>query len=233
MQTAPLDNVAHAELGLRRAAGSAFGDPAGQVEVFLPELPQVQREYPILFTRQDDGTARPVALLGIEPDELAFERGGTWDARYIPALVRKGPFLLSSGGDEPIVHIQLDHPKVTRGASDAEPLFLDHGGHAPALEDALDALRLIHAGLEPTRQMAAALDGAGLIQPLAINVAVTETKSVTFENFFAILPEALDALSPEALADLARSGFLQPAVLIAHSLGTFNDLIRRKRAREA
>lgn len=232
MKIAQLDNVAHAELALRQGAGAALGDPVGQIEIVLTELAQVQREYPILFTRRDGAAPVPVALLGIAPDELLFETSGQWDARHVPALVRKGPFLLGGGGEDPLVHVQLDHPRLApAGTPESQPLFLPHGGHAPALEEALDALRLIHAGLEPTRRMAEALDQAGLIQPLAIDIQLSDAQSVTFANFHAVLPEAIDALAPDVLAELARAGFLQPAVLIAHSLGSFNDLIRRKRMR--
>ena len=233
MQTALLDNVAHADLRLRRDAGPAFGDAAGQVPVFLPELSQIQREYPVLFARDKDGVLVPVAILGLEPDELLFTANGQWDARYVPAMLRKGPFLLGpSDGNDPLLHIALDHPKVTRESEASDPIFLPHGGHAPALEDALDALRMIHAGMEATRAMASALDEAGLIQPLALNVQVSDSKAVKFDNFLAILPEAIDALPADTLGRLSEAGFLQPAILIAHSLGNLNDLVRRKRMRE-
>ena len=234
MRTALLDNIAHADLRLRRESGPEFGDPAGQVAVFLPELPQVQREYPILFSRDEEGAASPIALTGLQPDELLYASEVGWDTDYIPAAARKGPFLLGKGdSDDPVIHIALDHPKITEDAENADPLFLPHGGHAPALENALDALRLIHSGMEPTRRMAAAFDEVKLIQPLSFNVQVSETQAVKFDNFHAILPEAIDALSAEALAKLNAEGFLQPAVLIAHSLGNINRLIQRKRMREA
>lgn len=233
MQTALLDNVAHADVRLRRVAGPQYGDPAGQIPVFLPELAQVQREYPVLFTRGGDGAASPIAIIGLEPDEILFAVNDRWDASYLPAVIRKGPFLLGrTDSDDPVVHIMLDHPKVTREDDGADPLFLRHGGHAPALENALDALRLIHTGIDATRRMTQALDKAGLIQPLSLNVQVSESKAVNFDNFHAILPEAIDSLAPDALAGLHAEGFLQPAVLIANSLGALNDLVRRKRLRE-
>ncbi|NVD45086.1 SapC family protein [Qipengyuania atrilutea] len=234
MRTAVLDNIAHADLRLRRESGPDFGDAVGQVAVFLPELPQVQREYPILFSRDQDGSASPIALTGLQPDELLFASGAGWDADYIPAAARKGPFLLGKGeSDDPVIHVVLDHPKITEDAENADPIFLPHGGHALALENALDALRLIHSGMEPTRRMAAAFDDAKLIQPLSFNVQVSETQAVKFDNFHAILPEAIDALSSGALTKLSAAGFLQPAVLIAHSLGNINRLIQRKRKRGA
>tara|TARA_B100001179_G_scaffold229612_2_gene215660 strand:+ start:627 stop:1331 length:705 start_codon:yes stop_codon:yes gene_type:complete len=233
MQTALLDNVAHGDLRLRRAYGAQYGDPAGQVEILLPEIPQIQREFPILFSRNSEGALRPLAILGLEPQELLFTRDGEWDARYVPSLIQKGPFLLgASDSDDPVVHIVLDHPKLTQDPQASDPLFRPHGGHAPALENALDALRMVHTGLENTRRMTKALDEAGLIRPLAIDVQVSDTKSVKFDNFHAVLPEAVQDLPEEKLVALNRLGFLQPAMLIAHSLGNMNDLVKRKRMRE-
>ena len=233
MQTALLDNVVHADLRLRRASGATHGDPCGQVEILLPEIPQIQREFPILFSRNSEGSFRPLAILGLEPQELLFERDSQWDARYVPALIRKGPFLLgTSDSDDPVVHVILDHPKITDDERGSDPLFLPHGGHAPALENALNALRMVHTGLESTRQMSKALDEARLIRPLTLNVQVSDTKTVKFDNFHAILPETLRDLAEEKVLELNRSGFLQSAILIAHSLGNMNDLVRRKRMRE-
>ena len=235
MQTALLDNVAHANLRLRRGAGAELGDPAGQVGIFLAEIPQVQREYPILFARDEGGRASPMAILGLTPNEVLFARDGHWDARYLPALMRKGPFLLGkSDADDPIVHVICDHPRVTQTGcdSDSDPLFLPHGGYAPALEDALDALRIIHSGLAPTEQFGQALDELGLIQPLSFDVQLSDTSAVRFDNFHGILPEAVASLSAEQLNGLNSAGFLHSAILIAHSLGNMNDLVRRKRMRE-
>ena len=235
MQTALLDNVVHANLRLRRGAGSGLGDPVGQVGIFLAEIPQIQREYPILFTRDVGGKASPIAILGLTPDEVLFARDGHWDARYLPALMRKGPFLLGkSDANDPVVHVICDHPRVTQSGCDSnsDPLFLPHGGHAPALEDALDALRIIHSGIAATEKFVQALDELGLIQPLSLDVQLSDTSAVHFDNFHAVLPEAIAALSAEQLNGLNAAGFLQSAVLIAHSLGNMNDLVLRKRMRE-
>jgi hypothetical protein len=123
--TAParLDNVEHAALKLRRGHGARFGEAVNQVAVFASDFDEVQREYPILFARGPDGSLQGVAILGFDRDENLFLDGERWDAAYVPALLRRGPFTLGMAGGEPAVHVDLSHPRIAAPDEDGVPLF--------------------------------------------------------------------------------------------------------------
>jgi hypothetical protein len=227
----PLDNVQHAGLRLLSGHGASFGDAVNQIALVLPEFEEAQRHYPILFRRSEAGVLQPLAILGLDRDENLFIAGERWAAPYVPAMARRGPFLISLNGGDPVIHVDLDHPRIAAGDDDAgEPLFLSHGGHAPALERALGALRAIHLGHESAAPMTRVFDELELAQPITLDVRVSEELSYSFKDHLAITPERIAALDGPALARLNDAGLLLPAVVAASSLANMTQLIARKRA---
>ena len=57
-----LNNVDHHDLKVALGHDAAFGDAINQVLVLPTEFAEVQREYPILFRKDDAGAFRAVAL---------------------------------------------------------------------------------------------------------------------------------------------------------------------------
>lgn len=225
-----LDNVAHAQLRIATGYGEAYGDAVNQIALFLPEYEEAQRDYPILFVRQEDSTLQAVAILGLDRDENLFLEGDRWAAGYVPALARRGPFLIGLSDGEPMIHIDLDHVRVLpEGSGEGEPVFRPHGGQAPALDRAIDALRAIHIGHETAAAATALFDELGLVESVALNVELSDRHSYNFEGYFAITQEKIASLDGGMLARLNGAGLLLPAVFAASSLSNMNRLIARKR----
>ena len=227
-----LNNVDHAEL--RVAPGPLPQEAAVNQVIVLPaEYEAVQRDYPILFRHTEAGALQTVAVLGLAPGENLFQAEGGWAASHVPALLQRGPFLIGFTGPgtegEPMIHIDLDDPRV--GAESGQPLFLPQGGNAPYLEHVGGILRTIHAGREHAGPVAAALDAAGLIQPIDIKVNLGDAGTVVLDQYFTVAADRLAALDGEALERLHRAGALAAAFFIAASLGNMQRLIDRKLAR--
>lgn len=232
--TMRLDNVAHADLRLATSHGADFGDAVNQIALFLPEFEEAQRCYPILFLPQETGVPQAVAILGLDRDENLFLDGDRWAAGYVPAMARRGPFLIGMDDGEPMIHVDLDHPRIVKeNDQGGEPLFLPQGGHAPALERSLDALRSIHLGHEAAPAAMRLFDELGLVQPVSLSVQVGEQQSYSFKDYLAITPDRIAALDAAALARLNEARLLMTAVFAASSLANMNQLIARKRARMA
>ena len=140
--TTRLDNVAHARLRIATGHGAEYGDAVNQIALFLPEFEDAQRHYPILFRRQENGSLQAVAILGLDRDENLFLDGERWAAAYVPAMARRGPFLIGMAEGEPMIHVDLANSRIVDEGETGEPLFLPQGGHAPALERALWVQRL-------------------------------------------------------------------------------------------
>lgn len=233
-----LNNVDHADLRVIVHHAPEFGDSVNQVLVFPTEFDDIQREYPIFFRRDPSGALQSIALLGLDRDENLFLDEHGWQGRYVPAVLQRGPFLIGlqereADGEarrEPMVHIDLDHPRVSK--DEGLPLFLPHGGNAPYLDHVAGVLRAIYTGIEATAPMFAAFEAAGLIEPVSLEIEVDETRKYVLPDLFTIGRAPLAALDGARLEQLNRAGFLGVAFLVASSMGNVRRLIELKNTRQ-
>jgi hypothetical protein len=238
-RTVLLDNTAHQDLKIRTGYSAEFGDSINSVLVFPTEFVFVQREYPILFRKDPSGQLQSVALLGLDKDENLFLENGKWNARYVPAVQQRGPFLIGfrkneTSGEvvrEPVIHIDLDHPRVSH--TEGEPVFLRHGGHAPYLERANRMLQLIYRGTAAVAPMFAAFEEAGILDSMEIEVALDERTKYKLPGFVTISEQRLAKLDGAQLERLNKPGFLHFATFALASLGNFNWLIELKNRKRA
>lgn len=234
-----LNNIDHHDLRVRVDQGAAFGHAVNQVPVFPTEYEEVQREYPIVFRKDEAGGYRAVALLGLDRDENLFlgERG--WDAGYIPAVLQRGPFSIGmpraaatpGPPGEPMIHVDLDDPRV--GSTDGQPLFLEHGGNAPYLEHIAAVLQAIYVGHEVNVPMFGAFERLGLIDPVKLEIEVGEGRRYDVPDCYTIHQGRLAGLDGAGLETLHRDDFLRPAIWAASSLRNIGWLIDRKTRRQA
>lgn len=232
-----LNNVDHADLRVIAGHGVAFGDAVNQTLVLPTEFEAVQREYPILIRKDAAGAYQAVALLGLDRDENLFLDETGWNARYVPAVQRRGPFSIALQRDalgaepRPMIHVDLDHPRVSRDAG--ERLFLPAGGNSPYLQGISQALGQIHDGLEVAGPMFAVLDDLGLIEPIDIDIKLDDHTSYSLPDVFTLAPDRLAAVTGENLEKLHQSGLLRAAQWIISSMGNIEELIARKTRRRA
>jgi len=226
-----LNNVDHADVRVITRRGPEFGDAVNQALVFPTEFDAIQREYPILFRKDADGEYQAVALLGLDRDENLYLEDGRWNARYIPASQERGPFsiALTDGGQQggqPMIHIDLDHPRVSR--SEGEPLFLPAGGNAPYLQHVARLLGALYDGLEVNRPFFTAFDELGLIEPVALEVKLNDREAYDLPDVYMISHERLAALGGADLERLNQSGLLRAAYAVLSSLGNMARLVEAK-----
>jgi hypothetical protein len=230
-----LNNVDHADLRVVVDRGAAFGDAVNQSVVFATEFEELQRDYAILFRRDLAGVYRATVLLGLEADENLYLDGTRWDARYIPALMSRGPFSIGvpapGEAGEPMIHVDLSHPRISRERG--APVFLDHGGNAPLLDQVAGVLQRIYIGTQVGPAMFAAFEQHDLIEPIELRIETDEGRRYTVPDCYTIAQDRLAALDGAALAALHRDDFLRLAVWVASSLGNVAGLVERKRRRDA
>lgn len=225
-----LDNVEHGSLRVD-AHGLPEFESVNQALVVPGEFEDVQREFPILLRRDQDGKFIAVALLGFEKGENLFLADGRWTTRYVPAAHRRGPFYLgvrerSPGSHELAIHIDLDDPRV--GSADGESIFKELGGNSRYLDGAIDALHVVHDGLASAPEMFSLLEDLGLIQPIAIEARFEDGRTYEMPSMFTIAMDPLQGLTGAELERLHRSGFLAPTIFIRSSLPNLNRLIELK-----
>lgn len=224
-----LDVERHCDAGWRRPTSYAHFGAETACPVLMAELAQIVAYFPLAFialpTVVDGGEAEVfhlVAVLGLRQGRnLYVSKDGYWTAPYVPSHVRQYPFRLAATGPAEGGGFALELDRTSgcwadRATAGVERFFDDSGRPSEALAQVERFARSRQASQAQTRELVAQLARHGLIQPWPIRWhphagdadAVRAAKVQTLGGFHGVDEEALLALDPGVLAELARSGAL-------------------------
>ena len=225
-----LNNIDHKDLRVITRHGADLGDNRAFVQTFPAEFRQLQAHYPIIFRKDDASQAyEPIALFGFESDENLFLEGQDWDAATVPLLVSRLPFLIGQHGEELMIHVDLDSPRVSK--LEGEAVFLPHGGSTPYLENINSMLLAIHEGMQTNAGFIEALLKNELLEGFSLDITLDDGSQSRLSGFYTIHEERLASLSAAAVHELHQAGYLAPIYYALASLSNFRGLIDRKNRR--
>lgn len=227
-----LNNIDHKDLRIITRHGRGLDDSHAYVQTFAGEFRLLQAHYPIIFRKQSEAHPyEPIALFGFETDENLFLEEERWDAPTLPLLVERLPFLIGREGDELMIHIDVDSPRVS--TTEGEPIFLPHGGMSPYLEHINSVLLTIHEGMGSNAAFIEALEKHELLEGFSLDITLDDGSQNRLAGFFTVNEERLAALDGAALDSLHKAGWLSAIYFQIASLSNFRALIDRKNARRA
>lgn len=215
-----LDRERHASLRFVPQADFAFAAGTNSLPVVLSEFGHLCRFCPLALVRAEDGDPIAVAVLGFAGGENLFlDASGNWLGPYIPAWLRRYPFLLAQSGTPAAGHFVLAADLTARhfASAQGEAVFRAEGtsdaiGHAMAF-----CLRF-EQELAATRAFGRTLAEAGLL------TEETEVDRGASLSFLGIDHEALARLRPRRLADWRENGMLAAALAIIASQRRWRNL---------
>ena len=232
-----LNNVDHKDTRVITERSARYGDAVMFTMIYPFEFRAVQAFYPILFHRDQRGELYPVALFGFETGENLFLDESGWHAHYVPAMIRRQPFLIGFGAETKqgegeqrrMLSLDMASPRVS--TERGEPLFQPLGGRTPFLEEMATLLETLYQGTELNRKFVQALQEHGLIENVTFDITLANGSRNQLLGFFAIDEEKVRGLADEALGQLSRSGFLMPLFMILASTTNVRTLVELKNAK--
>ena len=220
-----LSEQTHANLRVKPVTNFRYAAKVNSVPLLVSEFGDCAREYPVVFVRGDTGLV-PVALIGLrEAENLFVDNLGKWDARYIPAFVRRYPFVPGKGEEGQFV-VCIDSDASCFDEKAGEPLFAD-GKPTKQLDHALNFMRDFQQGAVATESVCARLHALDLFRD-ADSVARLNDGTQFRLNGMSVVDEAkLRALDKEVVFELFSNGVL--GLIHAHlvSLGNLAGLVDR------
>lgn len=204
----PLDAKAHATLALKKNFGLDFTKTVNAVPVNLIELPQACHYYPIAFSPDESGT--PVAVMGLRDNENLFLKSdGTWeDDAYIPAYIRRYPFIFSEmpGNDNLSLCVDYDDSVVEQNG---EQRFFDaEGKPSPLSQNALEFCKSYHAAAGQTIEFGKALAASGILADRQAEIGIADGKRINFTGFRIVDEKKLAELDDKTFMEWRRKGWL-------------------------
>ena len=197
------------------------------------EFSEASKEYPIVFTRNRDGKVAPVVLIGVRAGENLFvDADGRWNARYVPAFVRRYPFVLAEQGPQQELLVCVDANYEGLSVDHGDLLIGADGRPTQRLEEILAFLRSFQAEFARPQALVDKLEACGLFRELSARVETQAGNRFDIGSFLAIDEEKLTALGDAQVLDLFRSGAMGLVFLHLSSLGNLNRLLELLNARE-
>lgn len=226
-----LDSKRHAKLSYRPVTDYSFASGLTAAPLAASEVVPASRDYPIVFS--SDENVVPMALLSLskEGNSLVAE-DGSWKGGYIPAHIRRYPFVLGETKEEGRYLVMIDRDAPQFGGGDgAEPLF-DDGKPKPEgiIERARTFLESFQRELKQTQQMLKPLADSGILVARSVTINRDGQQSVAVSGFKAVDPEALAKLDDATVGTWLRSGLLGQVFAHLHSLQSLNRLAQQSSA---
>lgn len=210
----------HADLTYAATGDFSFARKVNCVPVALGEIPRLLPHYPVVFTVGE--VPMLVALLGIHNEENLFvDEAGHWAENvYIPAYVRRYPFLL----------VRLANGDVALGA-DLDPAFLngtgaklfEAGKPTQVSQDLFRFCAEYQKALEETQTFCKEVSAAGLLQPKTCTLQMKDGKGVRITGFSAVDEAKLDDLDNRTANGWRKQHFLKYLYFHLASLERIGD----------
>ena len=224
----PINKQRHAGWSVKAGTQYGFAQGINSVPLMAVEFPNAAEEYCIVFAGEGDSLL-PVVLMGVrEQENLYVDAEGKWAAKYIPAFVRRYPFVFSSADDGSTLTLCIDEEfdgcnEEGRG----ERLFDADGEQTQYLNSVLDFLKEYQVHYQRTKSFAKKLQELELLEPMGAQFTTPEGEKRTVTGFQAVNREKLKGLSPEVFAELAKTDELELLYVHLQSMRNFTKMLEK------
>ena len=228
----PLSSEAHGAWRLRQVDAAPFLIGQHAIPVTVEEFPLAQRNFPIVFSVGDEPV--PIALFGLNEGVNVFvgEDGRLTENVYVPAYVRRYPFMLARlRPDAQELSLCFDPTADAIGAfEEGQPLF-EGGQPSAAVKEILSFNELFEQAGQRTANFMRELKEYGLL--MDGETTITEEgvdRPFVYRGFQMVNEEKLAELRGDQLRKMAQSGRLP--LIYAHlmSLSLMRDVFGRQKA---
>lgn len=222
----PLNSKNHQALRVKAPTDFRFACKTQSVTIGTGEFFECAIEYPIVFVSTAQGHV-PVALLGLRPEENLFiDENGKWDAGYLPAFVRRYPFVMMAESEQRFA-IGFDADYEGMQEKEGERLLNDEGQPSEYLQTVLKSFEHGHTEFQRGALLGKSLSEKGLLQTMSAQMSFNGNEKIELGGFQVVDAAKVEALSEEDQGKMAKTGEL--ALIYSHlvSIRNFRKLLAR------
>ena len=220
---APVNKEQHRRHSLKRFERLDFAANAQSVLLTGTEYPDASKEYPIVFVKAPDNSFMSVALLGFRPNEnLYINSDGKWDARYIPAYVRRYPFIFSEASPQQLVLCVDEDCDALNIAGEGEPLFDEQGATSPFMNNIVKFMQDYQQDFQRTKAFLEHLQQFDLLKENSVQIKLLTGEEFHVNGIWVVDETKLAALGDDKLLQLAKNGELGRVYAHLISLSNLN-----------
>ena len=223
----PVSSQRHRDLSIERV-DFGFAAKVNSVPLTAIEMPLAAREYTIVFAGTDEAVT-PVVVLGVsDAQNLYLDENKAWKADYLPAFVRRYPFVFAQTQDATQFTLCIDENwsgcnRNGRG----QRLFDDQGGQTPYLQNMLKFLGDYQTQFVRTQAYCKKLKELNLLEPMQAQIVMPGGEKRALGGFLGATRARIKSLSAEKLAELAKTDELELTYLQMASLNNLGSVVNR------
>ena len=207
----PLNREEHKHLCLKPYDNDySFARTTPIVPLAATEFFNASRYYPVLFSGNDQSLA-PVAILGYtEKNNLFINDANQWQENtYIPAFIRRYPFILANSADNSQMTLCLDPQwKGFNEEGEGQALFNEEGEEADYLKKVLAFVQSFHQDMQRTQPFVQRLQELKLLDKRDLQVHRADGSHFLLKDFRIINEETFRQLDDATLLEFHKQGWL-------------------------
>jgi hypothetical protein len=214
-----LDRNVHQNLRISSISDFNFARSCHSAIIATVEMNQAIKEFPVVFIKESDNYL-PTAIFGLNPNQNLFiDDSGQWTARYIPAFLRRYPFVpaMAQDNNDDQMTVCIDEAAQCVTKDLGENLFVD-GKNSEFLDKAINFLQEYKTQTDASITLVKQLADARLLVEQKASFKFNDGKSIDLTGFYTVDTTKLSSLTPETTYNLFQSGALHIAYLHLASL---------------
>lgn len=224
----PVSSGRHGKCAIETGKGYAFAGKLNSVPLMAVEFPQAAPEYAVVFAQSGEEVV-PVVILGARQNEnLYLGSDDAWQAKYIPAFIRRYPFVFSPSEDGKTFTLCVDEAfQGLNYMGRGQALFDTEGKHTPYVDNVLKFLQEYRAQFLRTQAFCKKLKELDLLEPMQAQFTLGSGEKMSLTGFLVVDRKRLKALPAETLHQLAATDELELIYLHLQSVHNFNTVKNR------
>ena len=219
----PVSAARHRDASVEVGADYAFARNVNSVPLMAVEFPHAAPEYAIVFAGVND-EVMPAVILGMRGNENLYLAHGKWSAKYIPAFVRRYPFVFSTADDGKTFMLCVDEAFPGFNREGRGQRLFDGGKPTPYVNNVLKFLQEYQAQFMRTRAFCKKVRELELLEPMQAQISMGSGERLSLGGFWAVNRAKVKALPGDKLAELAKTDELELLYLHLQSMRNFDAL---------
>jgi SapC len=225
----PLSSDAHRNWSVA-VEGYQFASTLISAPLVSSEIIIAAQEFPIVFSKAGEDFI-PLAIMGLrEGENLLINDEGRMTTRYVPAFLRRYPFMVGAGKDDNmLIGIDVESLAVVKDSAKGQRLFTENGEQTQYLKDVIEFIKDYQFRSEVVNAFCRRLNELDLFEPMTANVNVGGEggANISLRGFYVVSRERLKALSDENVLDLFKKDGLELIYAHLSSLSNMNVLTQK------
>ncbi len=234
-QIVPVSAQQHGDLCVEAGIPYEFARELRAVPLVAQEIAAAAREYTVVFAPSGkEGEVLPFVVLGVKDKEnLYISPDGDWTAKYIPAFIRRYPFVFAANDDRTKFTLCIDETWQGCNKEGRGQKLFDNGEKSEFLDRLLKFNEDYQKNSMLTEIFCKKLQELELLDTQQAQLKLADGEQINLTGFSVVNREKLHALADDKIAELAKSGALELTYAHLMSVGNLGLVAGRIAERRA